>query len=93
MGKKRKQYSPESNSKVAFAAIRNEETGDELTPEFKTHPTMTNNSSRAHLNGAVELFDKGQKAKKNHSATVDKLCKMIGQMKVGNDFLSKGIGL
>ena len=45
------------------------------------------------LSGAAELFDKGQKAKKNHAVTVDKLCKMIGQMKVGNDFLPKGIGL
>jgi transposase len=39
------------------------------------------------------LFDKGQKNKKQHDASVDELYRQIGQLKVENDFLSKGLGL
>jgi hypothetical protein len=39
------------------------------------------------------MFDKGQKSKKRHDATVDELYRQIGQLKVENDFLSKGLGL
>jgi transposase len=93
MSKKRKQYRPQFKAKVALAAIRNEETVAELAAKFGVHPTMINNWKRALLEGAADLFDKGQKAKKNHEATVDELYKKIGRLKVENDFLSKGLGL
>jgi transposase-like protein len=92
MSKKRRQYSPAFKAKVALAAIRNEETVAELSANFGVHPTMINNWKRALLEGATDLFDKGQKAKKNHDATVDELYRQIGQLKVENDFLSKGLG-
>jgi hypothetical protein len=38
------------------------------------------------------MFDKDQKSKKQHEATVDELYRQIGQLKVENDFLSKGLG-
>ena len=86
MGKKRNQYSPEFKSKVVLVAIRNEETVDETTANFNIQTTMINNRQRALLNGVADLFDKGQKTKKNHAATVDELCKTIGQLKVEYDF-------
>jgi transposase-like protein len=93
MSRKRKQYSPEFKAKVALAAIRNEETIAELSAKFEVHPTMINNWKRALLKGAAELFDKGQKTKKRHEATVDELYRQIGQLKVEKDFLSKGFSL
>lgn len=93
MSRKRKQYSPEFKAKVALAAIRNEETVSELAAKYQIHPTMISNWKRALLEGASDLFDKGQKSKMNNEATIDKLYRKIGQLEVENDFLSKGLNL
>ena len=93
MIKKRKQYNPEFKAKVALAALRNEASIAELAVKFEVHPTMIGTWKRELIEGAAELFDKGQKSKKQHDATVDELYRKIGQLKVENDFLSKGLGL
>jgi transposase len=93
MIKKRKQYSPEFKAKVALAALRNEQSTSELAVRFEVHPTMIGNWKRELIEGAAEMFDKGQKTKKQHNATVDELYRQIGQLKVEKDFLSKGLGL
>ncbi len=93
MIKKRKQYSPEFKAKVALAALKNEESTPELAARFEVHPTMIGNWKRELIEGAAELFDKGQKTKKQHGAMVDELYRQIGQLKVEKDFLSKGLGL
>lgn len=41
------------------------------------------------LEGAAELFDKGQKTKEKHDAKVEGLYRQIGQLKVENDFFIK----
>lgn len=93
MIKKRKQYNPEFKAKVAIAALRNEASIAELAVKFEVHPSMIGTWKRELIEGAAELFDKGQKTKKQHDATVDELYRQIGQLKVENDFLSKGLGL
>ena len=93
MIKKRKQYNPEFKAKVALAALRNEASIAELAAKFEVHPSMIGTWKRELIEGAAELFDKGQKTKKQHDATVDELYRQIGQLKVENDFLSKGLGL
>lgn len=92
MIKKRKQYSPEFKAKVALAALKNEESTAELAAQYEVHPTMITNWKRELTEGAAELFDKGQKTKKQHDNTVDELYRQIGQLKVENDFLAKGLG-
>ncbi len=93
MKRKRKQYSPAFKAKVALAAIRNEATVAELAAKYEIHPTMVGNWKRELIEGAAELFDKGQKNKKQQDAGVDELYRQIGKLKVENDFLSKGLGL
>jgi transposase len=92
MIKKRKQYSPEFKAKVALAALKNEESTAELAAKYEVHPTMIANWKRELIDGAAELFDIGQKVKKQHNHTVDELYRQIGQLKVENDFLAKGLG-
>jgi transposase len=91
MSSKRKQYSPEFKAKVALAAIKNEETVAELAKRFGVHPTMINNWKRALLDGATDIFDKGQKSRKQTDAQIDELYRQIGQLKVERDFLAKGL--
>ncbi len=92
MIKKRKQYSPEFKAKVALSALKNEQSTAELAAKDQVHPTMITNWKRELVAGAAEYFDKGQKTKKQHDNTVDELYRQIGQLKVENDFLAKGLG-
>ena len=89
MSRKRKQYSPEFKAKVALEALKNESTVAELAARYEIHPTMINNWKRNLLEGAADVFDKGQKKQKHMDAKVDELYRQIGQLKVERDFLSK----
>lgn len=93
MSKKRKQYSSQFKAKVALEAVQNESTVAEIAQKYGVHPTMVNNWKRALLDGASNIFDKGQKSQKENDAKVDELYRQIGQLKVERDFLSKKFGL
>lgn len=93
MSTKRKQYSSQFKAKVALEAVQNESTVAEIAQKYGVHPTMVNNWKRALLDGASNIFDKGQKSQQQNDAKVDELYRQIGQLKVERDFLSKKFGL
>ena len=89
MSNQRKQYNPEFKAKVALAALKNEETIAELSKRFGVHPTMISNWKKSLLEGAANIFGKGNKAKKQNETQVDELYREIGKLKVERDFLSR----
>ena len=92
MGKKRKQHSPQFKAKVALAALQNEKTTAQLASRFNIHPTMISTWKRQLLDNAAELFDKGQKSRKQAEGKIDELYRHIGELKVERDFLARKLG-
>jgi transposase-like protein len=92
MSQKRKMHSAQFKAKVALAALQNEETTAQLANRFNVHPTMISAWKRQLLDGAVELFDKNHKSRKQVEGQVDELYRQIGQLKVENDFLARKLG-
>ena len=93
MSNKRKKYNPEFKAKVALAALKNEETTSELAARFGVHPTMIAAWKRTLLDDAPDVFDKGQKSRKQTEEHVDELYKQIGRLQVERDFLSKKLSM
>jgi len=93
MSNKRKRYNPEFKAKVALAALKNEETMSELAARFGVHPTMIAAWKRTLLEGAPDIFDQGQKSRKQTEEHVDELYKQIGRLQVERDFLSKKLSM
>ena len=93
MGKKRKKYSPEFKAKVALAALKNEMTTAELAARFGVHPTMIASWKRSLLEGVADIFDKGQRSRKQTDEQIDELYRQIGKLQVERDFLSKKLSL
>ncbi len=93
MSKKRRQHSPEFKAKVALAAIRGEETTQQIAIRFGIHPDLVRSWKRALLDGAMDIFDRGQKSQKEIQTKIDELYRQIGQLKVERDFLARKSGL
>ena len=93
MSKKRKRYSAEFKAKVALAALKDEMTTAELAARFAVHPTMIASWKRSLLEGAADIFDKGQKSRRQSQEQIDELYRQIGKLQVERDFLSKKLSL
>jgi transposase len=91
--KKRQQHPPAFKAKVALAALKNEEPISELAARFGVHPTLITRWKQALVDGAAELFDKGQKSHQDQEAREDELYRQIGKLQVERDFLAKKLSL
>ena len=76
-----------------MAALKNDKTTSELAARFGVHPTMIAAWKRTLLEGASDIFDQGQKSRKQTEEHVDELYKQIGRLQVERDFLSKKLSL
>jgi len=92
MSNKRKRHAPAFKAKVALAALKNEETIAELAQKFGVHPTMITSWKRTLTDGATDIFDTGNKSRKQAEGQIDELYRHIGQLKVERDFLARKLG-
>ena len=93
MPQHRTRYSAEFKAKVALAALAESKTVAQLATEYKIHPSQISNWKQELLENAANLFGKSKKKEVNHEAEVAELHRMIGKLKVENDFLSHLPGL
>ena len=88
----RRKYTSKFKTKVVLEALKEKNTLAELAQRYEIHPQQITNWKREFLNNADQVFDKGKKSKKSElEEKEDQLLKVIGQLKVENDFLKNAL--
>ena len=86
----RRNHGSAFKAKVALEAIKGEQTLTELSERFDVHPNQIVEWKKQLLEGAPEVFEKGEKSDKEPG--VKELHAKIGQLTMENDFLSVALG-
>ena len=87
----RRKFKSDFKAKVALAALKEQQTIEEICKKFDIHPTQANQWKREFLANAATLFDKDSKELlvQDNEKLLQELYAQIGQLKVENDFLKK----
>ena len=87
----RRKFKADFKAKVALAALKEQQTIEEICKKFDIHPTQANQWKKEFLSNAATLFDKDSKALvvQDNEKLLQELYAQIGQLKVENDFLKK----
>ncbi len=89
----KKKYNAKFKTRVAIAAIKGEETTNEIASRFGIHPGQVRLWKRQLLDNASVIFEKSKKKEKELSKHVQELYKEIGRLTVERDFLARKSGL
>jgi transposase len=93
MKQSRQKHSSTFKTKVALAALKGDRTVGELASEFSVHSSQIHAWKKALLDGAAGVFESGSKREdKTNETQVADLSRQIDQLKVENDFLTRGFG-
>lgn len=89
--KPRRKFKADFKAKVAIAAIKEQQTIEEICKKFEIHPTQANLWKKEFLANATTLFDKEHQdsVAQDSEKKLQELYAQIGQLKVENDFLKK----
>jgi transposase len=87
---KRRNHDAGFKARVALEAVKGERTVSELAAEYGVHPTMIHTWTKALLEGAADIFERGGRKKAEvDEETVRELHAKIGELAVANDFLAR----
>lgn len=87
---KRRKFSSEFKTKVVLASLKEHGSIKELAQKHSINPQQITNWKKEFLLKASEVFSKGKKGIKNEEEKErDHLLRLIGELKVENDFLKK----
>ena len=89
--RKRRNHSPQFKTKVALAALREDETLAQLAKQFDVHPNQITAWKRQLREGAVDVFDTGSARRDDSQATIKELHAKIGELTMEHDFLARGL--
>ena len=91
MKRKRRNHSSSFKAKVALAAIKADRTLPELAEQFDVHPNQITEWKKKLLEGADQVFDRGNKSATDSELKVKDLHAKIGQLTMERDFLERGL--
>ena len=90
---KRKKYSKELKTKVALAAIKGNQTANEIASEFGIHVSLVNRWKKEAIQALPLVFGNAQeKQTKATEIERDRLYQKVGQLQVELDWLKKNTG-
>lgn len=90
---KRKTFTSEFKAKVAIAALKGQQTTNEIAQEFGVHSTQINAWKKQLLESSSDVFGKGkQKREEDFESEREALYSQIGRLKVEVDWLKKKTG-
>lgn len=94
MAKQRKHYSSDFKAKVALAAIKSQQTVNEIAALYSVHPNQVLQWKKQALEALPDTFSsKRARAAQDEDALRAQLYQQIGQLKVEVDWLKKKAGL
>ena len=88
----RRKFTSKFKPKVVLEVLKGRSTLSELSQKYEIAPQQLSTWKRDFLDGAEQVFEGKRKSKKQESEEEkDGLLKIIGQLKVENDFLDKAL--
>lgn len=88
----RRKFTSKFKTKVVLEALKERQTVKELAQKYEVSPQQINNWKRDFLEEAGTVFSKGGKTKKSEAQEKEeRLLKVIGELKVENDFLKNAL--
>ena len=88
----RRKFTSKFKPKVVLEVLKERSTLSELSQKYEIAPQQLSTWKRDFLDGAEQVFEGKRKSKKQESEEEkDGLLKIIGQLKVENDFLDKAL--
>ena len=88
----RRNHSPAFKAKVAFAAIKGEQTVAELAARYDVHPNQITQWKTQLLNGGAGVFNATSDAAATRGPDIKALHAKIGQQALEIDFLEGALG-
>jgi transposase len=90
---KRKTFPAKFKAKVAIAALKGQQTVNQIASEFEVHATQVNAWKKLLLDESADIFSRGKSQQSSDSEDEkDKLYSQIGRLKVEVDWLKKKTG-
>jgi len=88
----RRRFTPKMKTKVVLEALKERHSLNELAQKYELHATQISRWKQEFLSEAEGIFEKKIKTKKkDDSLEKDAMLKVIGELKMENDFLKKSL--
>lgn len=88
----RRRFTPKMKTKVVLEALKERYSLNELAQKYELHATQISRWKQEFLSESEGIFEKKIKSKKKKDeAEKDEMLKVIGKLKMENDFLKKSL--